>query len=177
MTTYLLVDGENLDGVLGGSILNGRPLPEQRPRWDAVRRFVEERYGETRPLFFVNAGNGIPTGFVQALLALGWRPILLKGEGKVIDLAILKMLRALVGRSSAVVLGSHDADFADELAQVAAAGATVAVLAFNEFVAQRLRDIEAITIFDLEDDAKAFTQPLPRLRVIDVADFDPELYL
>ncbi len=177
MTAYLLVDGENLDGVLGGSILNGRPLPEQRPRWDAVRRFVEDRYGETKSLFFINANSGIPTSFVQALLALGWRPILLSGEGKVIDLAILKMLRALVGRASTVVLGSHDADFADELAEVGAAGATVALLAFNEFVATRLREIDGITIFDLESDARAFTQPLPRLRVIDVADFDPELYL
>ena len=30
-TTYLLIDGENLDATLGVSILERRPRPEERP--------------------------------------------------------------------------------------------------------------------------------------------------
>jgi putative heme uptake system protein len=36
-TTYLLVDGENIDATLGGNVLNHRPNPEERPRWERVR--------------------------------------------------------------------------------------------------------------------------------------------
>ncbi len=35
--TILLVDGENIDATLGGSLLGRRPAPEERPRWDRVR--------------------------------------------------------------------------------------------------------------------------------------------
>ena len=31
-TTYLLVDGENIDATLGSSILGGRPPPDPPPR-------------------------------------------------------------------------------------------------------------------------------------------------
>lgn len=33
-TTYLLVDGENIDATLGTSILQRRPTPAERPRWE-----------------------------------------------------------------------------------------------------------------------------------------------
>jgi uncharacterized protein len=39
--TYLLVDGENIDATLGGSVLGRRPNPEERPRWERVREFAE----------------------------------------------------------------------------------------------------------------------------------------
>jgi hypothetical protein len=37
--TFLLVDGENIDATLGGSLLGRRPAPEERPRWDRVRDY------------------------------------------------------------------------------------------------------------------------------------------
>ena len=40
-TTYVLVDGENIDATLGTSILARRPRPEERPRWERVLRFIE----------------------------------------------------------------------------------------------------------------------------------------
>ena len=40
-TTYLLVDGENIDATLGLSVLGRRPEPDERPRWDRVRSYVE----------------------------------------------------------------------------------------------------------------------------------------
>ena len=38
--TYLLIDGENIDATLGMSVLNRRPNPEERPRWDRVLQFA-----------------------------------------------------------------------------------------------------------------------------------------
>ena len=35
--TYLLIDGENIDATLGLSVLERRPTPEERPRWDRIR--------------------------------------------------------------------------------------------------------------------------------------------
>src|SRR5674476_941173 len=44
-TTYLLVDGENIDATLGGSILGARPAPEERPRWERVLEFARSVWG------------------------------------------------------------------------------------------------------------------------------------
>lgn len=44
--TYLLVDGENIDAILGSGILNQRPAPEDRSRWDRVRGFVGQEFGQ-----------------------------------------------------------------------------------------------------------------------------------
>ena len=39
-TTYVLIDGENIDATLGTSILGRRPRPEERPRWERLLQFV-----------------------------------------------------------------------------------------------------------------------------------------
>jgi uncharacterized protein len=78
--TFLLVDGENIDATLGGSLLGRRPSPEERPRWDRVRDHVARAWdGPARLLFFLNATSGVPMSFVQALTAIGFRPVLLSG--------------------------------------------------------------------------------------------------
>src|SRR3954466_10420893 len=90
-TTYVLVDGENIDATLGTNILGRRPRPEERPRWDRLLQFARDRYGEEPTgLFFLAANNELPMAFVQALLSMGWRPIPLSGAPteKVVDIAI-----------------------------------------------------------------------------------------
>ncbi|WP_232534039.1 hypothetical protein [Plantactinospora sp. KBS50] len=80
--TYLLVDGENIDATLGGQVLEHRPNPEERPRWERLRQFAQDTWGQpVRALFFLNATSGVlPTPFVRALLALNYRPIALTGS-------------------------------------------------------------------------------------------------
>jgi hypothetical protein len=118
-TTFLLIDGENLDATLGTDILRHRPAPDERPRWDRVTDFLRQAWGqEVRGLFFLNASSGtMPMPFVQALLALGYRVIPLSGgkEEKVVDIGIQRTLAALARRDSDVALASHDADFEDAL--------------------------------------------------------------
>ncbi|GAA5146594.1 NYN domain-containing protein [Nocardioides marinquilinus] len=201
--TYVIVDGENIDATLGGSVLGRRPQPEERPRWERVTSFVEERWGQpVTGLFFLNASNGnLPIGFVQALLAMDYRPIPLSGrpDEKVVDLGILRTLEALRARPDAdVVLGSHDADFAEHLAALLETEARehedvegleglggsdpvgqrrrIGVLGFREFTSTTLA-IEGVEHFDLEYDVRAFNAELPRVRIIPLAEFDPEFFL
>jgi len=178
--TFLLVDGENIDATLGGSLLGRRPAPEERPRWDRVRDFARDTWAQpVRGLFFLNATGHVPMPFVQALTALEYRPVLLSGpsELKVVDLAVQRTLGALAERGRGdVLLASHDGDFAEAVAPLLIDGSRrVGVIGFRELVSTALADLTAdgLALFDLEDDVGAFTVALPRVRVIPIEQFDP----
>ncbi|MCL2424571.1 MAG: NYN domain-containing protein [Micrococcales bacterium] len=179
-TTYLLVDGENLDATLGSSILGGRPNPDQRPRWERVLTFAQQVWAQpVRGLFFLNASSGsLPMPFVQALVAIGFTPVPLAGEAhqKVVDIGISKMLFAIAERGGDVLLASHDGDFAPGASKLIEQGHKVGLLAFREFTSSSLTTL-GLTVFDLEYDVEAFNVRLPRLRIIPVDEFDPAAYL
>ncbi|WP_454042886.1 NYN domain-containing protein [Cellulosimicrobium sp. Marseille-Q8652] len=182
--TYLVVDGENIDATLGMNVLGHRPAPEERPRWDRIVDFARQAWGQdVTPLFFLNASSGqMPMSFVQALLAMGYRPIPLAGTGseKVVDIGIQRTLDALRDRPGDVLLASHDGDFLPQVENLLGdPDRRVGVLAFREFVNVRLSELTArgLEVFDLEDHAGAFTTMLPRVRIIPLADFDPLRYL
>src|SRR3954471_20075056 len=108
-TTYLLVAGENIGAQPGGSILRHRPAPEERPRWDRVLDFATRTWGQpVRGLFFLAANNELPGPFVQALLAMDYRPVPLTGAAdvKVVDVAIQRTLTELRHRDGDVLLVS-----------------------------------------------------------------------
>ena len=126
--------------------------------------------------------------FVQALLAMDYRPLPLAGSGdpeeKVVDIGIQRTLdalaeRALAGQSHHVLLGSHDGDYIPQIERLLDAGARVGVLCFREFLNAQLAALEGegLTIYDLESDVKAFTIPLPRVCIIPLEDFDPLAFL
>lgn len=178
--TYLLIDGENLDATLGGSVLQRRPEPAERPRWDRVRDFATGAFGQpARPLFFLNATHHLPTSFVAALLAMDVRPVPLSGgaEEKVVDVAILRTLNAIAEHGGDVLLASHDGDFLPAVTRLLEdPDRRVGVLAFREFLNGGFAELErerGLRVFDLEDDARAFQAPLPRVRVIPLDRFDP----
>ena len=189
--TYLLVDGENIDATLGMSVLGRRPEPEERPRWDRVLSFCDElasandEGAQTTALFFLNATSGhMPMGFVQALMAMEYRPLPLAGSGnpeeKVVDIGIQRTLEVIAsrvesGRGANVLLGSHDGDYIPQVERLLDAGAYVGVLCFHEFLNAQLAGLEAhgLAIHDLEEDVNAFTSPLPRVRIIPLEEFDP----
>jgi putative heme uptake system protein len=177
--TFLLVDGEKIDATLGTSLFNRRPQPEERPRWERLTAFAESTWGQPAVgLFFLNVSNGnMPLSFVQALLAMGYRPVPLSGgpDDKVVDLGIQRTLEALRGHDADVMLCSHDGDFAPQLGALDD-GRRLGLLALREFVSGQLTAL-GISLFDLEDDVAAFNAPLPRVRVIPLAEFDPEHFL
>ncbi|MEY2533348.1 MAG: putative heme uptake system protein [bacterium] len=178
--TFLLVDGENIDATLGGSLLGRRPAPEERPRWDRVRDHAATVWEQpVRGLFFLNGTGSLPMSFVQALAALDYRPVILSGppEVKVVDVAIQRTLQALAERGQGdVLLASHDGDFAPDVAALLRDGARrVGVIGFRELISTALAELTAdgLELYDLEDDVRAFTVALPRIRVIPIESFDP----
>lgn len=180
--TYLLVDGENIDATLGSSILGRRPQPEERPRWDRLLEFCRERWDQpAQGLFFLAANAELPLAFVQALLAMGWRPVPLSGGSnqKIVDIAIQRTMEAITEREGDVMLATHDGDFLPQLEGLLTEGRRVGVVGFPEFrnrgfVALAERGLEC---YDLETDVGAFNVHLPRIRVIPIDEFDPLEFL
>lgn len=181
-TSYLLIDGENIDATLGNSILGRRPQPEERPRWDRLLTFTQERWGQpAKGLFFLNATVGLPMSFVQALRALGYTPVPLSGsaEDKVVDIAIQRTLEALAERDDDVMLVSHDGDFLEQVTPLLDGTRRVGLVAFEEFRNSGFHELvrQGMEFFDLEHDTRAFNTPLPRLRIIPIEEFDPQMFL
>ena len=145
-----------------------------------MTEYVESVWGQPATgLFFLNASSGsLPAQFIQALLAMRYRPVPLSGrpDQKVVDVGIQRTLEALRERDDDIVLLSHDGDFADELGACLRPGRRVGLAGFREFFSGRLHALD-LPIYDLEDDVRAFNSPLPRVRVIDLEDFDPARFL
>jgi putative heme uptake system protein len=180
-TTYVLVDGENIDATLGGSILGRRPRPEERPRWERLLNFVEERWQHSAAGRFFLAANGeLPMPFVQALLAMGYLPIALSGGPgeKVVDIAIQRTLAELRRRDADVLLVSNDGDFVQHMSDLLD-GRRVGVVGFAEFRNAAFGALvdEGLEFFDLEYDVHAFNERLPRIRIIPISEFDPTDFL
>lgn len=182
--TYLVIDGENIDATLGLSVLDRRPNPEERPRWDRVLETASSRWNqEAKGLFFLNGSSGyLPMGFVQALTAMDYRVIPLSGpeDMKVVDVGVQRTLDAIIEQDSgSVILASHDADFLPQIETLLRSGRRVGILCFREFLSTQLQELEdeGLEVIDLEYDAHAFQVNLPRIRIIDVDDFNPYDYL
>src|SRR5680860_148110 len=181
--TYLIVDGENIDATLGASVLGRRPNPDERPRWEKVRDFAGDGWGQpVKGLFFLNASSGhMPMSFVQALLAMDYRPIPLAGAPgeKVVDIGIQRTLEALESRPGDVLLASHDGDFLPQVEALLGGDRRVGMLGFREFMNAGFSALAAsgVEMFDLEDRVGAFTGALPRVRIIPLESFDPVRYL
>jgi uncharacterized protein len=179
-TTYLLIDGENIDATLG-NLLDRRPEPGERPRWDRVLSFAASTWGgPVKSFFFINASSGhLPVSFVQALVNIGIRPIPLSGRAdqKVVDLGIQKTLDAIAATDGDVMLATHDGDFLPQVERLVGGERRVGLLAFPELANGCYSNLEGVEIFDLEEEVGCFNQVLPRLRIIDVDQFDPTAYL
>jgi uncharacterized protein len=132
-----------------------------------------------RGLFFINASRGLHAPFVQALMAIGFRPIPLAGRNdeKVVDIGIQRRLDAIRARRGDVLLASHDADFVTDMEALTDGERRVGVVAFTELISQQLREVSGLEIFDLEDDVHAFETELSRVKIIPLDRFDPNRFL
>lgn len=177
-TTYLLVDGENIDATLGASVLGRRPQPEERPRWQRLLEHAQDRWEQdVKALFFLAANDELPLSFLQALMAMGYTPVPLSGPGKVVDIAIDRTARALLRRPADVMLVSHDGDFAPAMTELADGHRRLGVVGFTELMSGELRGVPGVEIIDLEHEVGAFTSRLPRVRIIPIDEFDPAEFI
>ena len=180
-TTYVLVDGENIDATLGASIFGRRPHPNERPRWERLLTFAEGTWSQPAlGLFFLAVKDELPMSFIQALVSIGYRPIPLSGgpTDKVVDIAIRRTLEELEQREADLMLVSNDGDFLPHVERLLD-GRRVGLLAFREFKNTGFNALidEGLQFFDLEYDVGAFNERLPRLRIIPIEEFDPRDFL
>jgi uncharacterized protein len=176
----VLVDGENIDATLGNTVLKRKPESAERPRWDRLVDFAGRLWGqEVLGLFFLNASSGhLPGPFVSALQGVGFRPVPLSGRSdqKVVDIGIQRTLDALVGRPVDVLLCSHDGDFVEQIERLVDGEHRVGIVGFPELMSAAYTSLDVVMI-DLESEVRAFNQPLPRVRIIPLDEFDPESFL
>ncbi len=182
-TTYLLVDGENIDATLG-NCLGRRPQPDERPRWERLLTHLASAWDQpVQGLFFLAASEDhLPMNFVQALMAIGYKPIPLSGaaDEKVVDIAIQKTLEALAQRQDDVVLVSHDGDFLPQMtALLEDEDRRLGLMGFREYRNAGFVELEeqGMETFDLEYEVKAFNARLPRMRIIPISEFNPLEFL
>jgi uncharacterized protein len=179
--TYVIVDGENIDATLGNSVLDRRPAPAERPRWERLREFARDTWQQpVKALFFLNASGGaLPMPFIRALLSMDYRPVPLAGSAdqKVVDIGIQRTLEAIARRGGNVMLASHDGDFLPQITQLLQSDRQVGVVGFKEFLNAGFAELPGLQLFDIEEDAGCFTSVLPRVRIIDLDSFDPERFL
>lgn len=180
-TTYVLIDGENIDATLGSSIFGRRPHPTERPRWERILTFAESTWGQpAKGLFFLAVKDEMPMSFIQALVSLGYQPIPLSGgpNEKVVDVAIQRTLAEIERRDADVMLASNDGDFLPQMERLLD-GRHLGLIGFHEFKNSGFTSLidQGMEFFDLEYTVGAFNERLPRVRVIPIDEFDPNDFL
>ena len=177
-TTYLLVDGENIDATLGSSILGRRPAtrgaPPLGPAAPVRPRPVVAGAGravlpgrEHRAADVVRAGaalDGLPAG-----------PAGRRGPEKVVDIAIQRTMAAIAERDDDVLLVSNDGDFwrASRTCSTATGGSASSGSRSSATTSSPPLIGRGLEVIDLEYDVQAFTARLPRVRIIPIDEFDP----
>jgi len=171
--TLLIWDAPNMDMGLS-SVVGHQPQPSQRPRFDAVGRWLVDQAGdsdEVEACVFANVpegGAGRMAGWVKTLRQLGFAVFVKpKSGGSDVDADMLAHVasRREEGDLTRVVVASGDGRaFREPLEDMARDGVEVSVLAFAEEATYALTS-DVLTFTDLEDVPEAFLAPLPRTRL------------
>ena len=171
---HLLVwDAPNLDMGLS-EILGRQPRPPERPRFDAVARWLLRGAGadEAEACVFTNVAPGAApriSGWVKALRGYGYavfaKPKTTPDSDVDDDILAHVRRRRDDGELVRVVLASGDgAAFAQPLVELAGAGVQVDVLGYAEEAGWAVGS-DALSFVDLEDVPDTFSEPLPRTRL------------
>jgi uncharacterized protein len=175
----LVWDAPNLDMGLG-SILGRRPTALERPRFDALGRWLlartaevaanrEDVSAEPEATVFTNIASGsadVVRPWVDALRNVGFavfaKPKL--DEDSDVDSDMLEHIahRSEEGLAALMVASADGQAFRIPLEEIARSGVPVQVLGFREHASWALAS-ETLAFVDLEDIAGVFREPLPRI--------------
>ena len=178
----LVWDAPNLDMGLG-SILGRRPTALERPRFDALGRWLlartaevaakrqndQEIAAEPEATVFTNIAPGsadVVRPWVDALRNVGFavfaKPKL--DEDSDVDSDMLDHIaqRSADGLAALVVASADGQAFRQPLEEIARSGVPVQVLGFREHASWALAS-DTLEFVDLEDIAGVFREPLPRI--------------
>lgn len=168
--TLLLWDAPNIDMTLAG-VLGRRPSTNERPRFDALGRWLVERARTGDPqaaveaCVFVNVPpteHGPLLGWVKVLLSIGFRVFAKpRFNDSDIDDDILSHMAERAGDIGEVIIASNDAEaFRRPLEELAANGVTTTVLGFTEY-SGGYSGSDAVRFVDLEEISELFQVALP----------------
>ncbi len=175
----LVWDAPNLDMGLG-SILGRRPTALERPRFDALGRWLLARTAEVaatqhdvsaepEATVFTNIASGsadVVRPWVDALRNVGFavfaKPKL--DEDSDVDSDMLEHIaqRSRQGLAALMVASADGQAFRLPLEEIARTGVPVHVLGFREHASWALAS-DTLDFVDLEDIAGVFREPLPRI--------------
>jgi uncharacterized protein len=175
----LVWDAPNLDMGLG-SILGRRPTALERPRFDALGRWLlartaevaanrEDVSAEPEATVFTNIASGsadVVRPWVDALRNVGFavfaKPKL--DEDSDVDSDMLEHIahRSEEGLAALMVASADGQAFRIPLEEIARSGVPVQVLGFREHASWALAS-DTLAFVDLEDIAGVFREPLPRI--------------
>jgi putative heme uptake system protein len=175
----LVWDAPNLDMGLG-SILGRRPTATERPRFDALGRWLLARTAEVaanrddvsaepEATVFTNIAAGsadVVRPWVDALRNVGFavfaKPKL--DEDSDVDSDMLEHIaqREQEGLAAVMVASADGQAFRIPLEEIARNGVPVQVLGFREHASWALAS-DTLAFVDLEDIAGVFREPLPRI--------------
>lgn len=169
----LVWDAPNIDATLS-QVIGAKPTAANRPRYDAIARWLVRRSGdhEVEAAVFANVPPmmaGQMRGWVEAVRSLGFavfaRPKLADRDDVDLDMLEHVRHRARSGRLSRLVVASGDGrNFLAPLETLARDGVEVTVLSFFE-VAGYAAQSPHISFLDLEEVPGAFQQSLDRTRL------------
>ncbi|MBO0864235.1 MAG: NYN domain-containing protein [Mycobacterium sp.] len=177
--TLLVWDAPNLDMGLG-SILGRRPTALERPRFDALGRWLLARTAEvaagrsdvsTEPeaTVFTNIAPGsaeVVRPWVDALRNVGFavfaKPKVDEDSDVDVDMLRHIALRQQEGLAALVVASADGQAFRAPLQEIACTGIPVQVLGFREHASWALAS-DTLEFVDLEDIDGVFREPLPRI--------------
>ncbi len=175
----LVWDAPNLDMGLG-SILGRRPTALERPRFDALGRWLLARTAElagTRQIVsaepeatvFTNIAPGnaeVVRPWVDALRNVGFavfaKPKVDDNSDVDLDMLHHIALRSAEGLAALVVASADGQAFRQPLEDLAHTGIPVQVLGFREHASWALAS-DSLEFVDLEDIDGVFREPLPRI--------------
>ena len=172
--TLLVWDAPNIDMGLG-TLLGTKPGPGQRPRFDAIGRWLLARAADPEAVeacVFANIAPGAgeyARPWVEALRSFGYRVFVkpkLSPDDDVDD-AMLDHIAThhAAGRLRELLVASADGrNFKEPLEALADAGVAATVLGFSEFAGYALASAK-LAFVDLEDVPGAFSVELPRVRL------------
>ncbi len=178
--THLFVDGPNLDATLGKGVLDRKPSPQERPRWDRAAQVARSRYGMQRAEFVLNGdrfSEGLGSAaFYRFLKSNKLNPMTPKREDwcteadedpvdefikrRLSDCARLIASDQLDG----VLIVTHDQGYSTHLGELLEMGGSVGIVCFVEWLAPALVELRnrGALILDLERDFGAFDHRLDR---------------
>ncbi|WP_434085052.1 NYN domain-containing protein [Mycobacterium paraterrae] len=175
----LVWDAPNLDMGLG-SILGRRPTALERPRFDALGRWLLSRTAEVaahhddvssepEATVFTNIAPGsadVVRPWVDALRNVGFavfaKPKLDEDSDVDSDMLAHIAQRYQDGLAALVVASADGQAFRIPLEEIARSGVPVQVLGFREHASWALAS-DTLDFVDLEDIAGVFREPLPRI--------------